>query len=367
METTKVRIKSIDALRGFDMLWIIGVDWLFNRIYHASPNGVTDFMKTQLDHVEWTGFHFYDIIMPLFLFIVGASMPFSLMRRMEQGESKKKIYLHVLKRFVILWIFGMLVQGNLLSYDIHKIKIYSNTLQAIASGYLISSILIMHLNRMWQIVSVSLLLLVSWLCVAFIYIPGHGTGIYTPQVNAAIYIDRLVFGSMQDGTTYAWILGTLNFAGTTMLGVFAGYILRSSAGEMKKFRNLIIVGLSLFAVSLLWHPFLPIVKHIWTSSFVLFSGGICFLMLAVFYLIIDVWKLEKWTALFIILGSNAILAYLVSHLLGSYLAAMSGVVLGGLGQWVGPAWQEVIQTAGGITLIIALMTYFYRKKIFLKV
>ena len=366
MEPKKERILSVDALRGFDMLWILGIDELSYRMVEADKNPFTTFFNTQMNHPEWTGFHFYDIIMPLFLFIVGVSMPFSVLKRKEKGESKKSIYLHILKRVLILWIFGMMVQGNLLTYDIHKIKIYSNTLQAIASGYLIASLIILNMKQMWQYISAGLLLMLYWISIVLIPVPGHAAGYMDPHANLPLFIDQLIFGHMQDGTTYSWILSSLNFAGTTLLGVFAGYILKSMDGEMKKFWKLLLTGLGLFAVSLAWHPIHPIVKHIWTSSFVLFSGGICFVMLAVFYLIVDVWKYQKWTFPFLVIGSNAILAYLMSHLMGWRFGAIANVVLGGFGQWTG-AWQHSLETAGGIVIIYAILYYLYKKKIFLKV
>ena len=222
------------------------------------------------------------------------------------------------------------------------------------------------MKKIGQIVSVAVLLLVYWLCVALIPIPGQGAGIMTPQMNLCIYIDRSVFGSFQNGTTYSWILSSLNFAGTTMLGVFAGYFLKSNDKEMKKFWKLLITGLALFGVSLIWHQSHPIVKHIWTSSFVLFSGGICFVLMAVFYLIVDVWKFQKWTFPFIVIGSNAILAYLISHLTGWRMGALANIVLGGFKQWTG-AWQPAIEIAGGVVLIYGVLLYCYRKKIFLKI
>ena len=360
------RILSIDALRGFDMFWILGFDVLSNKIYAARVTPFTTFFKTQMDHVEWTGFHFYDIIMPLFLFIVGVAMPFSILKRVEKGDEKKKIYLHIIKRVIILWILGMMVQGNLLSYDIHQIKLYSNTLQAIASGYLFASIIILNLNKLWQLISLFILLMLYWLCIVFIPIPGQGAGIMTPHVNLSIYIDQAVFGSIQDGTTYSWLLSSLNFAATTILGVFAGYFLKSQDGKLKKFWKLLITGLVLFGISLIWHQVHPIVKHIWTSSFVLFSGGICFVMLSIFYLIIDVWGFQKWIFPFIVIGSNAILAYLISHLTSWRMGALANIFLGGLGQWTG-AWQPAIETSGGIIIIYAFLWYCYKKKIFIKI
>src|SRR5688572_31368138 len=126
------RLVSVDALRGFDMFWIMGGHPIFLGLDNVFHNKGTAFIKQQFDHVDWFGFNFWDIIMPLFLFLAGVSMVFSFKKRMAQDTSKRSIWIHTLKRVAILWILGMIVQGKLLTYDITKIELYSNTLQAIA-------------------------------------------------------------------------------------------------------------------------------------------------------------------------------------------------------------------------------------------
>ncbi len=121
------RVMSIDAVRGFDMFWIIGGWYIFNGLHTALNNPTTAFLKNQLTHVEWEGFVFEDLIMPLFLFIVGVVMPLSFSKRIERGDSKRKLYLHVVLRSVILFVLGMIAQGNLLALDPSKLKIYCNT------------------------------------------------------------------------------------------------------------------------------------------------------------------------------------------------------------------------------------------------
>src|SRR5688572_15850913 len=126
------RVISVDALRGFDMFWIMGGHPIFLGLDNVFHNETTAFIKQQFDHVVWFGFNFWDIIMPLFLFLAGVAMVFSFKKRMNQSSSKRSIWVHTLKRVAILWILGMIVQGKLLTYDITKIELYSNTLQAIA-------------------------------------------------------------------------------------------------------------------------------------------------------------------------------------------------------------------------------------------
>lgn len=364
MNTDTKRVVSVDALRGFDMVWIMGMDSLLTHLPKAWDSNISRFLATQMDHVEWTGFHFYDIIMPLFLFIVGVAMPFSVLRRKEKGEPKRKIYLHVIRRGIILWIFGMLVQGNLLSYSWQELKFYSNTLQAIAAGYLISSILLLETSKQIQLYATAELMLGYWLCIALIPIPGAGTGNYTPETNLAIYIDKALLGNHQDGTTYSWILSSLNFGATTMLGVFAGYIIKGSRSGIAKTGQLLLLGIALIAAGLLWDLNHPIVKHIWTSSFVLFSGGLCYLLLALFYLLIDVFNWKGWAFPFVVIGSNAIVAYMLGHLIDFRL--IGDVFVEGLTKYTG-AWQEIIRWAVHFTILYSILYYLYKQKIFLKI
>ncbi|MEZ0128767.1 DUF5009 domain-containing protein, partial [Flavobacterium sp. LBUM151] len=134
MNKTKThnRLMSVDVLRGFDLIMIIVADRFFYNLNTAAKTSFTKTLADQFEHPEWIGFHLYDVIMPLFLFVVGVVIPFSLGKRSTESGSDRKLYFHILKRFVILFILGWIVQGNLLFLDISKFQIFSNTLQAIA-------------------------------------------------------------------------------------------------------------------------------------------------------------------------------------------------------------------------------------------
>ena len=185
------RILSVDALRGFDMFWIIGGREIFRSLDKVFNNSYTQFIKDELKHAEWLGFTFYDIIMPLFLFLVGISMVYSYRKRLSKEPSKSKLWKHIIIRFAWLWVLGMVVQGNLLSYDINELKLYSNTLQAIAAGYLIASVIILYANVFYQILITTGLMLLYWFLMALVPVPGFGAGQYTPEGNFAIYVDKL--------------------------------------------------------------------------------------------------------------------------------------------------------------------------------
>jgi len=358
------RIIAVDALRGFDMFWIIGGKKIFKGLDNAVDNSITNGIFAQLDHAEWLGFTFYDIIMPLFLYLVGISMVYSFRKRLSSDPNKTNLWKHVFTRIFWLWVLGMMVQGKLLTYDINEIKFYSNTLQAIAAGYLIATILIMNLSVAKQLFATVGLMLVYWAIMLFATVPGIGSGLYTPQVNYALYFDKLVLGSFQDGTNYTWLVSSLNFGATTMLGVFTAYLLQSDNKPLIKFYYLVIAGVSLIVFGQLWSLVHPSIKHIWTSSFVLFSGGICLLMLAVFFFFIDVLQYRKWTYFLIVIGSNAIFAYVSASIFDYRLIAK--VFVSGLEKYTGN-WYAFILAVGGFTVLFLILRFMHKHKIFLKI
>jgi predicted acyltransferase len=361
---SKDRILSVDVLRGFDMIWIIGVKKIFKGLDEALGIPLTNWMFSQLDHAEWYGFTFYDIIMPLFLYLVGISMVYSMRKRLSADPSKKVMWRHIAIRFAVLWILGMVVQGKLLTYDFEQIKLYSNTLQAIAAGYLLASVVILYMPVMYQIGATLGLMLVYCGIFAWVPVPGVGVGLYTPDGNIAIYIDNLMLGKFQDGTTYTWILSSLNFGATTMLGVFTGYLLQSQRKPLGKFYYLTALGFILVLLSYAWMPWHPLVKHLWTGSFVLFSGGICLLMLALLYFVIDVLEYRKWTTFFVVVGSNAIAAYVSASIFDYRLIAK--VFVSGLEKYVDP-WYPFLLACAGFTVLYLILGYMHKNNIFIKI
>jgi predicted acyltransferase len=346
------------------MFWIMGGEVIFKSLDLIFHSGTTSFISTQLDHVEWLGFRFYDIIMPLFVWLAGVSMPFSYASRLGKSASRAALWPHIIKRVIILWILGMMVQGNLLSFDPAEIKFYSNTLQAIAAGYLIASVFVLYFSVRTQIIATVGLMMAYWFVMSLVPVPGAGAGIYEPEQNIALYIDKLLLGKFQDGTTYTWILSSLNFGATAMLGVFAGYLLKADFVRKRKFWLLVISGIAMIVLAKLWNPVHPIIKHIWTGSFVLFAGGICYLMMAFFFLTIDMTGWKGWAKGFIIIGSNSIVAYTAWHLFDFGL--VSDIFTGGLKQYIGN-WYPFLRAVAAFTVIFLILRYMYKNKIFVRV
>ena len=324
------RLMSVDALRGFDMLWIIGGAEVIVSLGKATGLGFLGNLEVHFDH-SWGQFHFYDLIMPLFLFIVGVVMPVSFGNRLRRGENKKTLYRHVIRRVVILYILGLIASGHLLTFDSSKMHLWTDTLHAIAVGYLVSSILILETTRKWQIIITSSLLVLYWLVMAFIPIPGKGAGIFEPDTNLALYVDNLVLGHWQEGMGWTYILTNMTFVCSVMLGVFAGQILITGSGQLKKTALLVLLGVSCMIAGKIWGIWFPIIHHLWTSSLVLYAGGLSFLLLALFYLVIDVWNFKKWAFFFVVIGMNAIAVYVATHLFDFRL--IGNIFVGGLLKW----------------------------------
>ena len=360
------RLISIDALRGFDMFFIIGGERILASLHDVFGRPETEWIRTQLTHVKWEGFRFEDLIMPLFLFIVGVVMPYSFDKRLNADHGKMRLYLHVLKRTAILFVLGIIAQGNLLEYDISKLHIYSNTLQAIAAGYIIAAIIMLNLGLRWQIAATGILLLLFWALMMLVPFPGRDVDVLLPDGNLAIYIDRVIFGPFIDGTEppYTWILSGMTFACTVMLGVMAGYLLRSDKVGIRKVLWLLAAGGGCIVAGLLWSLLFPIIKHIWTSSFVLFSGGLCFMLLALFYLVIDVLGFRKWAFGFVVIGMNAIAVYMATHLIN--FRNIGGVFVEGLEKYAGN-WYPFIYATAGFAVVWLILWWMYRKKTFVKI
>ncbi len=362
--TPSERVVAVDALRGFDMFWILGGGPMVMQFCRLFANPLPPWLDRQFDHVRWEGFAGWDLIMPLFLFIVGVAMPFSIGKRVERGDSRRSIYRKVVLRVVMLWILGMIAQGYLLQFKLDHLQLYSNTLQAIAAGYLISAIALVELPARWHAWLVAFLLASYWALLRFVPVPGHGAGNFTPQGNLAMSVDTAVLGHFRDGSDYTWILSSLGFGATTLMGVLAGQLLRGRGVKQHKTLLLAAAGLACLVGGWLWSFELPIIKHIWTSSMVLWSGGWCLLLLALFYWLIDVLGYRRWAFFFIVLGSNSIIAYMIPEFISA--VGVDDTKIADAAEHL-PALAQFALAAGVLGILWLGLYYLYRKKIFLRI
>ncbi len=362
-KVTGQRLVSVDALRGFDMFWIIGGSELMISLAKATDLNFLSNLPVYFDH-SWGKFYFYDLIMPLFLFIVGVVMPVAFRKRMARGEIKKTLYKHVIRRVVILYVLGLIVSGHFLTFDVSKIHLWTDTLHAIAMGYLVSAIMILELNIKWQVGITVLLLFLYWGIMALIPIPGYGAGLYQPEINLALYVDNAILGQFQEGAGWTYIITNLTFICSVMLGVFGGYILQSDLNPMKKVAILALIGICCVIGGKIWEIWFPIIHHLWTSSMVLYAGGLCFILLSLFYLVIDVWGYKKWAFVFVVIGMNAITIYVATHIFD--FSIIGNVFVGGLSKYLG-SWNYFVQALAALTVVWLILFWMFRKKTFIKI
>lgn len=365
------RLESLDILRGTNLFFLELFEPVYNSFAKQLDNPITNKILGQFFHKEWAGSSLWDLVMPLFLFMAGISMPFSFSK--YKGETNQcLIYRKIIKRAIILFILGAIVQGNLLSLDCKQIHLYSNALQAIATGYLIASILLLNFSRKGQIIATTVLLLIYWL-------PMTLLGDFTPTGNFAERVDQLILGRFRDGVywdanglwhfspqySYTWIFSSLTFGVTVMLGCFAGQIIRKGKENRKLVvRKLLTIGAGLVAVSLLWSLQIPIINKLWTSSMALFTGGVCFLLIGIFYYWIDYKGHTYGLSWLKIYGMNSITAYLIGEVVNFRCAVDS--VSHGLEQFLGryyPTWLSL----GNYLIVFFILRIMYKQKIFLKI
>lgn len=376
MNRVNNRLESLDILRGFDLFCLVFFQPVLSSLARASDNDLLNTIMTQFRHVQWEGFVFWDLIMPLFMFMAGVSMPFAFNKYLAEG-SRNLLYRRIFKRVLLLWIFGMMCQGNLLALDFSNIYLYSNTLQAIAMGYLISAILLINLGIRGQLIVTAALLLGYWGIMTFVGIDDYGKGDFTPDRNFAEYIDRTVLGRFRDGVKvteggldfgnyrYTWLLSSLNFGVTVMTGVFAGHILRSSQiTKLNKAVWLLGFGILQIVLGVLWGVQMPIIKKIWTSSMTLYSSGICFILMALFYYVIDYLGKGKYFAWLKIYGMNSILAYIIFSIVD--FSSIIHSLFFGLEQFLGNGYQSFVRLCS-VSLIFLILYFFAKRRIYLKV
>jgi len=358
------RIVSIDALRGFDMFWIIGGGTALGSLAHVWENPLIEAIHKQLEHVEWQGFHFEDLIFPLFLFIMGAVLPFSISRRRERGHSLPILYLHIIKRSAVLILLG-LIFNNLQNFEFSEMR-WPGVLQRIGLCYFFAAIIVLHTKWRTQVIFIAAVLILYWLAATLIPVPGFGANVMTAEGCLSSYIDQqLIPGKLYYGYgDNEGIISTLPAICTVLMGSLAGHWLRSDRPGSKKAAGLAIAGLACVVVGYLWGFIFPIIKIIWTSSYTLFSGGLCLILLALFYWIIDVKGYRKWAFFFIVIGVNPITIYFLQRFVD--FGGITEFFLSGLVAHAGLV-APLILPLGVLAIKWLLLWFLYRHKIFFKV
>lgn len=369
----KQRLESLDILRGLDLFVLVFFQPVFMRLAQVQPEG--NFLRIIQDnvftHVEWEGFHLWDQVMPLFLFMAGTSIPYAFAGYKSESIFPKSVYYRVGKRILLLWILGAIVQGNFLDLNINTLYVYTDTLQAIACGYFFSVILFMTL-------SVRKMLVITLLLPALYTLLMLLGGSYLPGENLAEQIDRMILGRFIYGASIAengevvyadwyhisWLLSSLNFVTTVMSGVLTGVVLKSNILNKKKLQILLTSGVVCLLIAYCLSFYEPIIKRLWTSSMTFLSSGISILLMLFFYYWVDIIKKGKYLKWLKIYGMNSILAYMLYNTMN--LSSLLQQWLHGLEQFVGKYYSFVFELAF-VGFIWCILNYCYKKKIFLKV
>ena len=364
------RLVSLDALRGFDMIWITGGEGLIFSLAALTGWPVFAWAKTQMQHVPWDGFVFYDMIFPLFLFIAGVSMPFSILKRKNRGDSLKSIYWHLLKRLFLLLLLG-LIYNRLLYFNFEHQR-WASVLGRIGLAWFFAAIIVLNTSVRRQVLWFIGILLSYWAVMKLIPVPGFGPGVLTPEGNLCAYIDQQLLPGFLCCYQYGdneGILSTFPAIATALLGALTGHFLaleNPRLNGLKKGLLLLAAGIAFLGAGKAWSFVFPIIKNLWTSSYVLFAGGWSLILLAIFYLIIDVWKIRRWSLPFVVIGLNSITIYMLCAGIINF-QTMNQFFFTGVIQFFSEPVQPVI-TAIGILLCEWVLLYFlYKKKIFLKV
>jgi len=397
---------SLDALRGFDMFWIAAADSLvaaLDKIAHARGHGggfsLTGLLSYELDHAEWQGFHFEDLIFPLFVFMAGISIVFSL-RKTIQREGRAAAVRRVIRRGILLFVLGIFTYGGF-SQPFSHIRLLG-VLQRIALCYLFAGLIFCFFNLRAMIAISAGLLIGYWALLEFVPIRNiqlqkdaleqlavkrgapndpkalfestteRVTGHFEPGLNLPNHIDFQYLPGRKWDVYFdpEGYLSTMPAVVTCLLGVFAGmFLLDSSRNDQQKVICLLAGGLMLVALGWAWGAQFPVIKKIWTSSYVLVAGGYSAVLLGVFYLVVEIWKFQKWCQPLVWMGMNSITIYVVDNILGGFGGLSARFTGGDINAWFNhraAGWGDLLSALVEIVLTFWFLHFLYRKKVFLR-
>lgn len=379
-KTINNRLVSLDALRGFVMFWIMSGEHIIHALAKAAPIPVFIWMSSQLNHTDWNGITFYDMIFPVFLFVAGVSMPYSFEKKMNAAgvsipcqlplNEKKKIYFSMLKRTCILLFLGFVVNG-LLRFDGYEQTRFASVLGRIGLAWFFAGILYLNFDFKKQLFWFVGILLGYYFILKLVPVPNFGAGVLTPEGSFTSYIDQLFLPGRLHSKVYdpEGLFSTIPAISTALIGVFLGTFLKDKAKGFSINKKLLIMVASavvLIGIGILWNYDFPINKRLWTSSFVCYVGGFSILLFAFFYLIIDVMGFYRWAFPLILIGSNSILIYIAYEGLINF-GYTAEFIFGGIIKCLPFLWQPVF-TALSVTFVQFVLLYFlYKRKLFLKV
>lgn len=363
----KPRLYSVDALRGMDMFWIIGGEGLFAALFVLTGWSFWQSLAGQMQHSQWHGFTFYDLIFPLFIFLSGVSLGLSAKRL---SGDKKPVYIKAVKRLALLILLGIVYNhgwGSGMPAALDEIR-YTSVLGRIGVSWFIAAMLVWHFGLRVQMLMALAILLGYWALLALVNIEGYG-GVYTLEGSINTWVDT----HFLPGITYRnlsldpeGILSYVPSVVNAMFGVFVGRLLKAQQQQPQLLlRNLLLLGLATLSIGWLWDGFFPVNKALWSSSFVLVSAGYSILLMALFYYLCDVLMWQRWAKPFVVIGVNAIAIYMASSLVNwrySVDSLFSGIIVG-----LPQGAQPIVEVLALLGLQLLLMFWLYRRNVVIKV
>ena len=356
------RLFSLDILRGIDMLLLTVIAPLFMAADKAwqLPAPVI----AQFRHV-WGVFALYDVIMPCFIFMCGAAIPYALGRRMKDGRPTREFWTHILTRFAMLYVLGSLVQCHLLSLDPMNIHVFYNTLQVIGVAYVTTALVMLIPSRAVQ-VAIPIVLAVGMGLI--VHLCGHGD--YTKEGNFAYVFDRRVWGlflpagqrSLQPNGYYCYLLPQLACCAITMCGYECARVLKGTLGAWRKAVTLFALAGGLFLAAWLVSFKVPVIKHIYSLSFTLYATAWSVFALATLFVVTDIWKFRRGTSLMILFGQHALAAYLLNSLFGRGIQGLAEHFAQGLPNILGKTAQPFSQACVRAAILIAVLALWNSRK-----
>lgn len=371
----KKRFASLDALRGFDMFWILGGEKIFAALFVLTGWAGWKVAEAQTLHSQWHGFTFYDLIFPLFIFLSGVAMGLA-PKRIDHLPfvERKPIYIKAFKRLLLLCSFGVLYNhgwGTGVPLNPEEIR-FASVLGRIAIAWFVAAMLVWHTSFRTQMFTLVGILIGYWVWLCFIPVPGGVAG--DLSAGGAGTWNAWFDTNLLPGITYQnkpmdpeGILSSVPAIANALFGVIAGRYIKQAQerGEWKTGGILFAAGLVALACGWLWDMVFPVNKDLWTSSFVMVTVGWSFILLAVFYAVVDLLNQQRAAYLFVIIGANSIVIYLASSLVNWEF--ISNSVFGGVIAAVPAPWQPLFAVFALLGVQLLVLHWLYKRKILISV
>jgi len=351
------RLSSLDAFRGWTMFWIVGGSALVAGLQALNANRVINALVYELNHSDWQGLRFYDLIWPSFMLMTGVSLPLSYAKR-SLTQTHRQILMRVLRRFLVLFSLGSLRESIHFNHP-YLIEL-SSALQPIAVAYLAAFLIVPRSWRFQAAVGAGILVFYA-LLLAFVPAPGVPAGSYDRNANLVLWTDLVTVGRVLP-EHWGTVICTLPTISTTIVGMLLGELLMTNRSTASKMKTIGLVGLSGVVLGWALNPVIPIVMKIWTTSYGLASAGFACLMFLVFYWLVDVRGYRKLALPFLVIGMNAVAIYMSESIIpwSNIVAIFTHSLAGTLG-----SFTPLFHAIAVLTIEWLVLYWMYKRKIFL--